>query len=191
MKKLRGLLMLAFMVGVTGQLWAINPDGLTITIKPTVGYAVDIDTGSCSLTFNSAALNLPDYVVMPATVTIESTWATTDLQLDAALTGGWSISSATDTANALQVWVLFSSTTVDTIPAKSGDAFDDTNDRVASGTQQVGDASAKYESAGVFDTDSQSINQESHMWIRFHKPKSSDYSADQLLSLTLTAQGTD
>ncbi len=186
MKKWLTVMTLAIMVGAVGQLRAAVSDGLTITIQPNAGYAVDIDTTGVTLTFSGQALNMPAYVVLPATVTIESTLATTDLQLDASLSGGWSLTNSTGIADGLQAWVVFTSTTVSSCPAKSGQNFDDTDDRLQT-SRDVGDAGNYYED-GSFEADSQAKNQESHMWIRFHTPPSTSDNTDKVLSLTLTAE---
>jgi archaellin len=179
------LAVLAALVVLAKGAEAAVSDALTITITPNAGYAVDIDTTGVVLDFPSANLNVPAFVVSPATVTIESTYATTELELDASLTGGWTLGSST-TTDVLQAWALFTSTTVSTIPSKSGNNFDDTNDRIASGAQQVGDTSAFED--GTFNTDDMAKNQKSHLWIRFHTPDATSVTAQQALKLTLTAQ---
>jgi hypothetical protein len=168
-------------------------DSLVVTITPRAEYAVDIDTNGVTMDFLSMMLDADGFVVRPATVTIQSTFAYTDLRLDAfssAGTGGtpWTLgsSNALDTA---QVWALFTSTTVMSIPAKGGDYFDDVNDRVTNGNQQAGDT-VRFED-GVFDVDSQFAGTKSHFWLRFHVPASVSDNHPKYISLTLTAEQPD
>ena len=191
-KRLIAIGLLAIMAGMTGRAWAAQSDALTVTIIPAGSYAVDIDTAGVSLTFNAQALDADNNVVLPATVTIQSTFATTDLKLDALSSGAgipWNLAT-TNTQDNLQMWTLFTSTTVQTIPAKSGDNFDDTNDRVGDGdtasTHQVGDL-VNFED-GAFDTDSQTPLKKSHLWVRFHTPSATTDNNDKLIKLTLTAE---
>jgi hypothetical protein len=164
---------------------AATTDGLTITITPSAGYDVDVDTTGVTLAFPGATTNTDYNVVLPATVTINSSLATTELQMDATMGGGWSLgtSNALDT---LQAWALFTSTTVSTIPAKSGDNFDDTNDRIASGSQQVGDNVAFED--GSFNTDDMPAGTKAHMWFRFHTPATTTNASAKTLFILLTAQ---
>jgi len=115
-KKWLFLVLCAGALGFAAHLRAATSDALTVTMTPNATYEVDIDTDGVVLDFPSAALGTNLYVVLPATVTINSTLAPTELSLNAALTGGWSLGS-TDAQNVLQAWALFTSTNTASIPA--------------------------------------------------------------------------
>jgi hypothetical protein len=138
-----------------------------------------------TLTFSGAALNTADFVVKPATVTINSTLATTELQLDATMSGGWTLGSST-ALDTLQMWTVFTATTVASIPAKSGDNFDDTNDRLVT-SADVGDAAVKYED-GVTDMDNLAVGAKRHMWVRFTTPATTTNANAKSVYMVLTAE---
>src|SRR5688572_69595 len=105
MKRLsKAALALGFALGLyVNNASAADNDSLTVTITPNAFYAVDIDTAGIVMNLGSVALSASTQTVMPATVTIQSTYATTDLTLIGAITapGGtaWTFDASSATVN--------------------------------------------------------------------------------------------
>ncbi len=186
LRSVMAALVVTLTMGVIGVQAAVT-DGLTITITPTAGYDVDIDTTNVTLSFPGAAVDTDYNVVLPATVTINSSLATTELQMDATMSGGWTLGSS-NALDTLQAWALFTSTAITTIPAKSGGNFDDTNDRIVSGSQQVGDTVKFEDATPSYNADDIPVGTKAHLWFRMHTPASTTNTAAKTLFILLTAQ---
>lgn len=102
---------------LTGSAKAADMDSLTVTITPTASYAVDIDTAisPALLNLGSVGLGQSTYTVNVTTVEVQSSYASTQLQMAAEIIDGtWTIDNDTTTANtdALQAWAVFTDTSI-------------------------------------------------------------------------------
>jgi hypothetical protein len=103
-----------------------NSDSLTVTITPSASYSVTVSTGGVSpgyLNLGSVLLNGTTQTVQPSTITVSSTYEYTGLSLSGNITspGGtpWTFSPNTAAAaqDKLAAWVVFTDTSVQTMPA--------------------------------------------------------------------------
>src|SRR4051812_1936116 len=67
---------------------AATSDLLTVTITPNASYAVDIDTQNVTLNLGTVALGATVQTMRPSTVTVQSTYASTDLRLQGSIAVG-------------------------------------------------------------------------------------------------------
>jgi len=109
------LLLGTLLTGSTAK--AADMDSLTVTITPTASYAVDVDTAisPALLNLGSVGLGQSTYTVNVTTVEVQSSFATTQLQVHAeVISGGWTIDNDTTTASAdsLQAWAVFTDTSI-------------------------------------------------------------------------------
>ena len=87
MKRLKKIaLALALGLGLAHVSQAAVTDQLVVTITPNAYYSVAIDTANVVLDLGTVALTASTQTVRPSTVTILSTFATTDLRLQGAIT---------------------------------------------------------------------------------------------------------
>ena len=206
MKKL--LIAAAVGLGLAGSAHAgIPSDSLTVTIRPNAYYAVSIATGEVVMDLGTVALGASTQTVRPATVTIQSTYASTDLTLQGGITssdvpGTWSFdtSSATLNNNELATWATFTSLARTDAPAQTGSYFNCETlansdcDMVTNAARYVGDSASAstsdlYEAVGeadVNDMDALSINEQTHLWLYFRMPPSADDNDPQYVTITLT-----
>src|SRR3954468_23975569 len=84
MKKRLAIFILA--LGICGAAKAASTDSITVSVTPNAYYAVDIDTTNVSLNLGSVDLGASTQTVRPSTVTIQSTFANTDLKIQGAIT---------------------------------------------------------------------------------------------------------
>lgn len=210
MKKHMQKLLAAIVVslGLAGSAQAgIPSDALTVTIRPNAFYAVTISTIDVALDLGTVALSASTQTVVPATVTIQSTYASTDLTMQGVIAspgaGDWSFDSntANDEANSLAAWATFTSVARTTAPAQGGEYFAGTvpgaNDSdVVDGSvryvgSSVGDGTTNlFENASGFDLvnmDGLAVNHQSHLWLNFRLPNASDDNDAQSVTFILTA----
>jgi hypothetical protein len=202
---------LGLALGMLGTAHAADRDSLTVTITPNAAYVVDITTGSAGegfLNLGNVDLGNSTWTVHPATVAVQSTYATTELSLQAQMiTGGWTFdaNTATDEANALKSWAVFTDTSVPGSPAQASgyfsgtvpgnpasDVFDTTNRGVGTGGGTTlfvalpGDAGYKT----MEDIASELVDapaSHSHLWLRFKLPPTTTLLTTKQLQVTLTA----
>src|SRR5688500_8635589 len=111
MKRLK-LAALALGVIALGAIKSHAADHLTVTITPNAFYPVDIDTANVGLDLGTMALGASTPTVSPATVTVDSTYATTDLRLKGAIASAgtaWAFddNTASQDADKLAAWATF------------------------------------------------------------------------------------
>jgi hypothetical protein len=189
---------------------AATSDSLTVTITPNAAYALDIDTASVVLNLGTVDLGASTQTVTPATVTIQSSYATTDITiLGQVISGGWTLdaNTASDESDALKAWAVFTDTSVATMPtsgvegafsgtvpgANGSDVIDDVVLDV--GTDAGGDlqfvktaATAGYKS--MEDMPPALVDgpaSKSHLWLRFTLPPATTTLTAKQVYLTLTA----
>ena len=198
----KALLALAFAFAMTKGVQAAVSDALTITITPNAFYAVDIDTDNVHLDMGTVTLGASTQTVRPSTVTIQSSYATTDLQLQGAISGGWTFdaNTASNEADALAVWATFTDVTrtsapvagvndyfAGTVPGAAGsDAVDTSNRYVGTG----GGSTNAFENNADFDPvdmDARAPNFESHLWLNFRLPDTTSTNTAKNITIILTA----
>jgi len=187
-----------------------DTDSLTVTITPNAFYAVDIDTTGIVMNLGTVALSASTQTVLPATVTIQSTYAQTDLTLIGNITapGGtpWTFdaSSATVNPNELAAWATFTSVSRSSAPIQESGYFSGTAPNVSdsdliSGTAryvgtngavanlfEAGAADFGFKDMDALPADPDPLAQ-SHLWLYFRMPSASSSSVAQNISVTLTA----
>lgn len=183
----------------------VSSDSLTITITPNAQYRLDIDTTNTSLDLGFVDLAQDTFTVKPATVTIGSTFATTDVRIVTQISGGWSLdtNTASNESDFLQAWGVFTDTSVASTPAISsftGTVFGANNSTVlgtsvgyaglAGGiTQYVllpTDAGYKTMSnIPPYTTDEAASK--AYLWLRFRMPPATTTSNAQFVTITLGA----
>ena len=209
MKRLTILATLALGLGLTRTATAATTDSLTVTITPNAYYSVTIDTTGVSLDLGSVALNTTTGTVSPALVTIQSTYATTDLKLQGSITSAgptpWTFSNNTTRIenDKIAAWAVFTDTSVAVVPTSAG-AFSGTepvadSDLIGAGNPDVGDGGntahfvvaageAGYktmEDMPNFAVDPAASH--SNLWLKYRLPGSSTRSEAQFITHTLTA----
>lgn len=203
-KKIMVALALAVVIKAGAQ--AAVSDSLTITITPNAFYAVDIDTDNVNLDMGTVTLGASTQTVRPSTVTIQSTYAQTDLRLQGTISG-WTFDSntASNEQDALATWATFTSIARSSAPAQSGDYFAgtnpgssgsdvvDTTDRYVGSS--VGDGTTNlFENNGDFDAqdmDARAPNHQSHLWLNFRLPNATSNNSAKTVTITLTAVAID
>ena len=175
----------------------IPSDSLVITIAPNAYYAVSIDTTNVGLDLGTVALGGSTQTVAASTVTIDSTYATTELELAGAITcaGGTQWTFDSDTANQendkLAAWAVFAATTVAAAPAFDGTVPGANNsDAIDAGPRNIGAAADSLFEDASKEMYNLAKNAKAHAWFKFRLPDSSTSGSDkpQRISLTLTAK---
>src|SRR5689334_19580721 len=126
---LKAALALAFVLGLSHVAHAYNTsDSLTVTIAPNAFYAVDIDTANVVLNLGAVDLGVSTQTVSPSTVTVYSTFATTDLKLQGAIGPTWTFDDVTTSSesNKLAAWATFTSVARSSVPTQTADYFSGT-----------------------------------------------------------------
>ena len=205
MKSLKKLFLVQGLVlGASVVSHAAVSDSLTVTIRPNAFYAVDIDTTNVVLDLGTVDLGLSTQTVSPSTVTIQSTYATTDLRLQGAIGSAgtpWTFDADTSDQddNQLAAWATFTDVSVTAAPTQGGGYFAGTTPNVSNSgvisatSRRVGDDGAVLNlfeatgEAGVKSMNNLAVNDESHLWLNFRMPSASDTNDPQNVTITLTA----
>ena len=207
-RKLRAALGLTLALAAGTAQAADIPDSLTITITPNGYYAVDITTNGPDLDLGYVNVNTATQTVKPATVTVQSSWATTDLRLQGTALDTWFLDTDATAGeqNALQAWAVFTDTSVAAAPTKAGGTFvGDTlaapSDLISTTNRYVG-ASATHGDAwfvrnsgdpgyktmdAITNEATDAAASRSHLWFYFKTPPSTTIGTAQRLYVTLTA----
>ena len=202
---LKATLTLAFALGFCRSASAVTTtDSLTVTIRPNAYYAVDITTnGLANLDLGTVDLSAVTQTIRPATVTVQSTFATTDLTLTGAISASqnaWSFDadSSTVETDSLAAWAVFTNTAESSAPAQTAGYFNGTtagasNDLIDGSAQQVGDGSTGVFEVGSYDTDSMAPSAQKHLWFYFRMPSASTAgsSVAQNITITIGAEATN
>ena len=204
---------LALALGLLGgRAWAADTASLTVTISPNAYYAVVIATTEASgaLQLGKVDLAASTFTVKPATVTIESTYAKTELGLKGGIASAgtaWTFSanSLSIENDKLAAWAVFTDTIRSSAPAQTSGYFDGTtpgtaSDMIAAGDRHVGDAGGGESAflAGAADFGYKTMNDlpnklvdlaasRAHLWLGFRLPGSSTSQNEQEVTVTLTA----
>jgi hypothetical protein len=185
-------------------------DSLTVTITPNAFYAVDIDTSNfAGMNLGTVDLAASTQTVLPSTVTIQSTYATTDLRLQGAITSSgtpWTFDADTSSneSDSLQAWGVFTTIAHSSAPAQASGYFSGTqpgvndSDVISTTNRYVGTQGGvtnQFETGaadfGFKDMDSlvpaPLAAAYSHFWLRFRLPSATTDVAAQNVTITLTA----
>ncbi len=210
MKKLiRASMALAFTLGLAHVAQAAVTDSLTVTITPNGYYSVDIDTANVALDLGVVDLAASTATVQPSTVTVLSSFATTDLQLQGFIDSAgtdWTFDADTTSneLDSLQAWGVFTTIAHTTAPAQSGGYFSGTqpgvnNSDVISNTNRYvgtqGGVTNQFEAAsgehGFKDMDALAPSPDplatSLLWLRFRLPSNTTTTNPQNIMIVLTA----
>lgn len=212
MRRIRKLaLAIALAIGFGKVAHAGVQDQLMVTITPNAFYSVVVSTLNVNLNMGTVALGASTQTVKPSTITITSSFATTDLKLQGAITSGgtpWTFDNdATSTeTDKLATWATFTSVARSSVPAiLAGDYFSGSVPGAAN--SDVVDTTARYvgSSAGdgttnLFENNSGFDSKDmdamspspaasgiSHLWLYFRLPSITTSTNAQNITLTLTA----
>ncbi|MEQ1918989.1 MAG: hypothetical protein ABL955_07300 [Elusimicrobiota bacterium] len=202
----------ALLVGLAGQASAIDTDSLTVTITPTASYSLTVSTNPGSgdwLNLGTVGLGLSTFTVRPATVTVTSSYAQTDLTIiGTVLSGGWTLgaNSAALGNDELAAWAVFTDTSVMASPAQASGYFSgttpnvDNTDLLRNAIDDVGTAAGgnrKFVAAAgdagyrsMEDISSNAVDAPaatSHLWLRFKLPPTTTTLTAKQLQITITA----
>lgn len=198
---------LALFALMPGMLRAADADSLTITIRPNAYYAVDIDTANVSMDLGTVGLGLSTQTVSPATVTIQSTFAQTELQIHGSIDSlvPWSFDADTSDQNPdqLAAWATFTTVARTSAPVQSGGYFSGTvpgaanSDVISTTTRYVGTGGGGtnlFEANGEFaykdmndlPPDPDPLGK-SHLWLYFRLPNATTEDDPQNITITITA----
>lgn len=116
-------LMAALAAGLAATASANTADSLTVTIQPQAAYSVLVTTTPAGyLNLGLVNLSASTQTIQPSTITVNSSYAYTGLSLSANITSAgtpWTFSANTAalTQDKLAAWVVFTDTSVQTMPA--------------------------------------------------------------------------
>jgi len=201
---------LGLALGLFAQVHAAVSDSLTVTITPNAFYAVDIDTSNFSgMDLGTVDLAASTQTVLPSTVTIQSTYATTDLRLQGAIASvgtPWTFdaNTASNESDSLQAWGVFTSVARSSAPTQTSGYFSGTtpgandSDLISTTNRYVGTQGGvtnqfEADAADFAFKDMDSLPPSpaaaslSHLWLMFKLPSATTDTAAQLVTLTLTA----
>lgn len=119
---------LGVLIGLAGTARAGTSDALTVTITPTAAYSVTVTTTNVVLNLGSVGLNTSTQTVRPSTITVTSSYAQTNLQMQGIMAGAgtpWTFASNTASLgnNQLATWAVFTDTSVTVAPAQGANYF--------------------------------------------------------------------
>ncbi|MCG3204501.1 MAG: hypothetical protein KCHDKBKB_01216 [Elusimicrobia bacterium] len=186
---------------------------LTVSVTPNAYYAVVIDTSNVSLNLGTVDLGASTQTVRPSTVSIQSTFATTDLKLQGFISSAgtaWSFDNDTTSVEPdnLAAWATFTSVARSSAPTQTGGYFSGTqsgvnnSDVISNSDRYVGTQAGL---TNLFEADSGDFafkdmdalppepdsNAKSHLWLYFRLPNATTTSNAQNISITITAVAPD
>jgi len=201
-------LILAIAWSVMSRVNAATSDSLTVSVIPNAYYAVDIDTENVNLDLGWVELGASTQTVAPSTVTIQSTFAATDLKIQGNIDSSgtpWSFDSDSTTVETdnLAVWATFTSVLRSSPPSQTNDYFSGTIpgspgcDMVDGQDRYVGTGGGTtnlFENNSGFDAQEMDgllpdpyPNSKSHLWLYFRLPGSTTSNLPQKITFTITA----
>lgn len=190
---------------------AADKDSLTVTITPVAAYGVTVTTTNVVLDLGSMALNGSTQTVRPSTITVTSSYATTNLTLAGIMSGAgtpWQFSADTTVPlnDRLQTWAVFTDTSASTPPAQAagyfagtvpgaaGSAVVDTTPRAVGGASGTGlfvnsvSAAAPYKAMTNLPSDAvDAAAATAHMWVYFKLPPSTTDMNAKRVTFLITA----
>ncbi len=212
MNKLRAFIFALLFAPAFG--WAASSDTLTVSILPNAYYAVDIDTTNVALNMGLVDLGASTQTVRPSTVSIQSTFATTDLKVQGGISSAgtaWTFddNAASTEPNKLAAWATFTSVNRSSAPTKSADYFSGSvpgasgSDMLDATNRYVG-SSATDGTTNLFENNSNfdakdmdalppvpNANGQAHLWLYFRLPNATTDASPQNITVTVTATAPD
>lgn len=190
--------------------WGASTATLTVAITPNAYYAVDIDTDNVVMDMGQVALGASTQTVRPSTVTVQSTFATTDLRIQGSISSlgaPWTFDddTAQSEPDALAAWATFTSVARSSAPTQTGDYFSGTvpgaagSDVISAANPYVGSSISNgttnlFENNSGFDskemdgmTPFPTAAAKSHLWLYFRLPSATTGTDQQDISITITA----
>lgn len=201
-----GAAMLGLLAAVGAE--AADTGALTVTITPTAAYSILIDTTATTLDLGTVGLGNSTWTLRPATVTVNSSYATTELSLQGNMVaGGWTFddNTATNEQDALKAWAVFTDTGVAAAPGQASGYFSGTtpsvdgSDVISAGAEDVGTAGGESKFvAATGDAGYKSMENipsnavdagaaASHLWLRFTLPPATTDTTPKRIQVILTA----
>jgi hypothetical protein len=196
--------------GLAAPLHAATTDSLTVTITPNAVYAIDIATDAIGLDLGTVSLGASTQTVRPSTVTVQSTYAQTDIKLQGSIASGgtpWTFdaNTASQEANALAAWATLTTIAHSTAPAQTSGYFSGTvpgavdSDVISASNQDAGDVGGGGENLfeagsgdhGFKDLEDETPNEQSLIWLYFRLPSATTTTNAQNITITLTAGATN
>ena len=182
--KMKKVLMLGVVVLVIGMLGGVvyavdTGDSFTITLTPTGDRGVIIDTTTVAFgSMSPGASDTTDAIPVVSTGTIGNI----EYKIKGSVAGGAALTADGDNSpvsTELCLQAQFNATS----PTFG------TDDVVTTADQQVGDASAEFE--GDEDMDNMGLDATRHLWCKVSLPSTIDYTGEQTITVTVTAEAAD
>ncbi|MFH1957067.1 MAG: hypothetical protein ABIJ15_01145 [bacterium] len=170
----------ALIAALSGRAFAWE-DGFTITLTPTGERGVLIDTSSVILSLGDIGMGGSTRTVEAINVTSSGTIANIEYNIKGSVTGGAALSTNVTPDNTeLLLQVQFNS-------ADPGDVGYNAADVVDAAAASAGDGSpGAFE--GDEDVDALNLGVTSHLWCRLELPLAAQYSGEQTIAVTITAE---
>ncbi len=191
-----------------------STDTLTVSFVPNAYYAVDIDTANVSLNLGAVNLGASTQTVQPSTVSVQSTFAFTDLKIQGSISSSgtpWTFDNNTVSSDTdkLSAWATFTSVARSSVPTQTADYFSGTvpgangSDVIDNQSRYVGDSATQgtfnlFENNSGFDAKNMDSlapepdpNAKSHLWLYFRLPSATTSATPQNISVTITAVAPD
>ena len=210
MKGIKQRKLLVLLAAVAGLgLWARPAEAanFTITVAPSVSMNVQVTTDTVqwnmagvvnNMTAFSLAGGATDYMVRPATVTVTTAFADTELELNGAVGGGWTLSGNGDNTvlNNVAVTTLLSATSAAGAPVQ-GDYVNGTGvtgDQLTTGGRRYGragsdDATNASQFQSVFGPASENLqnNDSRHLWVKIVAPTLTSDTTNKTITVNINA----
>lgn len=182
-----------------GFIKAVEAAQLTVTIRPSANYSLTLASAT-SIDLGTVAMGASTQTVIPATITITSTYANTDISVEGEIAVNWNLDTTSDTIeqDLIAVWAVFTTTNTDTAPTQTGGYFNGST--LASGSDLVGDAARYGGTAGanadlfeangeadLEDLDNMNPNEQAHLWLWFRMPSVSTSSGEHYIQIIVSA----
>ena len=195
------LMVLGITLGFVRVVQAAQTDNIHITIAPNAFYDITIASGDVGVALGTVELSASSATVAPATITINSTYAETDLSITGSVDGGWSFDTSSNSvvANEIAAWVAFTAISRTSAPVAGSTYFTGTStDAAGSGliSGTVDDAGSNgtltdrfevTDGPHVQDMDAMSPSEQAHMWFHFRMPSASGTNGTKNMNFLLTA----
>ena len=189
-----------------------NATAMVVRITPRADRGVEISTGNVNLNLGTLDLGASTQTVSPATVTFTGNMSSTELDLEASISGGWSFdgnplsfASTAAAANLLNVWATFTSVSTTTAPSQGDEYFRVGSSSGAKITSASNVATAAHVGTftgtgiGLFennegssgDLDSVIPGSVRHLWTYFRLPPTTSVTGAQDINFILSVRAGD
>jgi len=172
------------LAALSGNVFADWGDGFTITMTPTGARGVVIDTSSVILSLGDIAMGGSTRTLEAITVTSSGTIGNIEYNIKANVTGGDAATLSTNltpTDSELLLQVQFN----DVDPVAAGWDLDKVVDATLEHAGSEGGDSA-FE--GNENVDNLNLGVDSHLWCKITLPEAANYTGEQTIAVTITAE---